>query len=143
MRMLLTMLGPVIGLVALTFVMTFVLLGARLRHMKATPPRREDFASGEAAARYFAAVALPADNLRNLFEMPVLFYALVPLLLITGQGGVAQVLLGWIYVVVRALHSHAHVTGSTIRRFRLFLMSVAVLLAMWIGFAIDVMLSQP
>ena len=39
MRMLLTMLGPVIGLVALTFVMTFVLLGARLRHMKATPPR--------------------------------------------------------------------------------------------------------
>ncbi|WP_298090410.1 MAPEG family protein [uncultured Sphingomonas sp.] len=143
MRMLLTMLGPAIGLVALTFVMAFVLLSARLRHMKAHPPRREDFASGEAAARYFSAVALPADNVRNLFEMPVLFYALVPLLLFTGHGGIAQVLLGWIYVVLRALHSHAHVTGATVRRFRLFLMSMAVLLAMWIGFAIDLLLSQP
>ena len=43
----------------------------RAAHMKRTPPRADDFATGDAAMRYFTPVEMPANNYRNLFEMPV------------------------------------------------------------------------
>jgi hypothetical protein len=74
----------------------------------------------------------------------VLFLALVPLLLLTGRAGVAQVLLAWAYVGARAVHSWIHVTHNRVpARFRAFLVSVAILSAMWIGFFVDcVMLAR-
>jgi hypothetical protein len=130
-------LWPTFAFVALVFVVAGTTLAQRLGHMKRNPPQAGDFTSSTAASRYFEPVALAADNLRNLFEMPVLFLILVPLLTGTRQAGIAQVLLAWIFVILRALHSRAHIRGQVRARFRLFLMSSAVLAAMWIGFLID------
>ena len=135
---LLNVVWPTFLLVALVFVMLVLMVRARLGHMKAVPPTASDFTDGTAARTYFATVDLPANNIANLFEMPVLYFALVPLLLFTGQAGIAQALLAWIYVVTRILHSHAHVRRLGVpTRFRLFLVSNVVLAAMWIGFFID------
>jgi hypothetical protein len=88
--------------------------------------------------RYFEPVEMPANNLRNLFEMPVLYFALVPLLLVTGQGGTAQVALAWAYVALRAVHSWIHIGPKQVQpRFLVYLASCTLLSAMWIGFAVE------
>ena len=131
---------PTFALVALVFIVWLVLFVQRFGHIKRNPPRKEDFDTGEAAMRYFGPVEMPANNLRNLFEMPVLFFALVPLLMITHHANHLQVLLAWIYVVLRVLHSFIHIVVRRVQtRFMVYLLSCIVLSVMWIGFAIDIM----
>ncbi len=129
---------PTIAMALLVFVVTIVLFFARFGYMKSNPPTAADFADGASAQRYFAPVEMAANNHRNLFEMPVLFFALVPLLIIMGQDTKIQVGLAWAYVVLRAAHSYVHIGPKTVQhRFMLFLLSTIVLMAMWIGFAVD------
>ena len=136
-------LWPTFVLVGLIFVVWLTLFVQRFGHMKRNPPTAADFVTGEAAMRYFEPVEMPANNLRNLFEMPVLYFALVPLLLITHHANHMQVLLAWIYVVLRAVHSFIHISPKKVKpRFMVYLASCIVLSAMWIGFAID-MLTLP
>ena len=135
---LLHILWPTFALVLLIFVVTVVLAAQRMRHVRNTPPTRETFTSNATAARYFEPVQLPADNLANLFEMPVLFFAIVPLLMGTQQAGIVQVALAWLFVILRAAHSWIHLSVRNVRaRFQVYVASVAVLAAMWIGFFID------
>lgn len=133
-------LWPTFALVALIFVVWLTLFVQRFGHMKRNPPTAGDFVTGAAAMRYFEPVEMAANNLRNLFEMPVLYFALVPLLLITHHANHAQVLLAWIYVVLRAVHSFIHIGPKKVmRRFQTYLLSCIVLSAMWIGFAVDML----
>lgn len=131
-------LWPTFALVALIFVVWFWLLFARMGHVRRTPPRADTFATGESSLRYFEPVELPANNLRNLFEMPVLFFALVPLLLITRHADHLQVLLAWGFVILRALHTVIHIAVRKVHiRAPVYWLSCAALMAMWIGFAVD------
>lgn len=131
-------LWPTFALVVLIYLIWFVMYVQRFALMKRTPPTAEDFATMDGGRRYFAPVEMPAANLINLFEMPVLFFALVPLLLITHQANHIQVALAWAYVLLRAGHS---IVQTVIRRvplrFMVYVLSCAVLSAMWIGFAVD------
>ncbi len=132
-------LWPTFVLVALIFIVWFVLFFQRMAHMKRTPPRAGDFDDGESALRYFRPVEMPANNLANLFEMPVLYFALVPLLIITTNANYIQVALAWAFVVTRALHSYIHIGPKKVPlRFLAYLLSVIVLMAMWIGFFVDI-----
>lgn len=131
-------LWPTFALVALTYGVWFFLYVQRFAHMRRQPPTREDFATGSAALRYFEPVEMPANNLRNLFEMPVLYFALVPLLLVTDRAGAAQVALAWAYVALRALHSYVQIVVRKVPvRFIVYVLSCAVLLAMWIGLLVE------
>ncbi len=131
-------LWPTFAMVALCFAVFLTLAVRRMALVKATPPSREDFASVAGAQRYFQPVETVDRNLSNLFEMPVLFFAIVPLLMGTQQAGIAQVVLAWFYVICRAAHSWIHLGRNDVRsRFRAFLLSNVVLSAMWIGFFID------
>lgn len=74
-------------------------------------------------------VSNPSDNLKNLFEIPVIFYALVLYLFITKQVDAVYVNAAWVFVVFRALHSAVHCTFNLIiLRFYLYLFST---LAVW------------
>jgi hypothetical protein len=74
-------------------------------------------------------VANPSDNLKNLFEIPVIFYALVFYLFVTNQVDAVYVYAAWTFVVFRVLHSAAHCTFNLIiLRFYLYLIST---LAVW------------
>jgi hypothetical protein len=74
-------------------------------------------------------VSNPSDNLKNLFEIPVLFYALALYLFVTDQVDAAYVSAAWIFVAFRALHSAVHCTINLVMlRFYLYLFST---LAVW------------
>ena len=74
-------------------------------------------------------VSNPSDNFKNLFEIPVLFYALVLYLFITKQVDTVYVNAAWVFVVFRALHSAVHCTFNLIMlRFYLYLFAT---LAVW------------
>ena len=133
-----SILWPVIALVARICIVWGRLYFERFAHLNAHPPSEDDFKDGFSAMRYFAPVQSPANNLGNLTEMPVLFFALVPLLLLTGADSMIQTGLAWAYLLFRILHSyHQIITKTVIWRFRVYLMSCVVLLAMWVGFVVD------
>jgi hypothetical protein len=74
-------------------------------------------------------VSNPSDNFKNLFEIPVLFYALVLYLFVAKQVDTVYVNAAWIFVVFRALHSIVHCTFNLIMlRFYLYLFAT---LAVW------------
>lgn len=74
-------------------------------------------------------VSNPSDNLKNLFEIPVLFYALVLYLFMTKQVDTVYVNAAWIFVVFRILHSAVHCTFNlVILRFYLYLFAT---IAVW------------
>ena len=74
-------------------------------------------------------VSNPSDNLKNLFEMPVLFYALALYLFVTQAVDATYVGAAWFFVTFRALHSAVHCTVNVVPlRFVLYLLSS---LAVW------------
>jgi hypothetical protein len=78
-----------------------------------------------------------SDHFRNLFEVPVLFYALCGFLAITQLTNLFLLACAWGYVALRAAHTYVHLTSNTvIRRFQLFLASSIVLIVMWAVFAV-------
>lgn len=138
----LNILWPTFALVGLIFTVWIVLAAARLRHMRRTPPTRDTFATGSSALGYFEPVEMPANNLRNLFEVPVLYFALVPLLILTRHADHVQVILAWLYVALRLAHSVVHIRHRNVAlRAQLFMASTAVLLVMWTGFFIDMVVA--
>lgn len=75
------------------------------------------------------AVSNPSDNLKNLFEIPLVFYALVLYLFITKQVDTVYVNAAWVFVVFRILHSAVHCTfNRIILRFYLYLFATS---AVW------------
>jgi hypothetical protein len=78
----------------------------------------------------------PADNLRNLFEVPVLFYTLCTFVAVTGLTSAAMLLAAWIYVALRVAHSLIHVTYNRVmHRFYVYAASTVLLFGMWAVFA--------
>jgi len=68
----------------------------------------------------------------NLFEAPILFYVLVLTAFVTEQTGDVIVGLAWAYVGLRVIHSYVHLTSNIVLiRFRLFTVSMLVLLVLW------------
>lgn len=74
-------------------------------------------------------VANPSDNLKNLFEIPTLFYALVLYLYVTNQVDGVYIAAAWLFAVFRILHSAVHCTiNIVILRFWIYCVST---LAVW------------
>jgi hypothetical protein len=74
-------------------------------------------------------VSNPSDNLKNLFELPIIFYTLVLYLFVTKQVDTVYVNAAWIFAVFRGLHSAVHCTFNLVMlRFYLYLFST---LALW------------
>ena len=74
-------------------------------------------------------VSNPSDNLKNLFEIPVIFYTLALYLFATSQVDFAYVAAGWVFAGFRVLQSAVHCTINIVMlRFYLYLVST---LAVW------------
>ena len=78
----------------------------------------------------------PADNFRNLFEVPVLFFAVCCALAVTDTVTGIQLALAWAFVALRAAHSFIHVTYNRVmHRFTVYVASTICVFAMWALFA--------
>ena len=76
-----------------------------------------------------------ADNFRNLFEVPVLFFALAAIALATGYVPDWLVICSWVYFALRLLHSLIHCTYNKVHhRLAVFLASFGLLVGMWMAF---------
>ncbi|MBP7370946.1 MAG: MAPEG family protein [Arenimonas sp.] len=73
-----------------------------------------------------------ADNFRNLFELPVLFYAAVLLSIYANVESISLLVLSWAFVILRFLHSYIHCTYNRVMdRFRVYLLGGIVLWVLW------------
>ena len=124
-------------LVLLTLVVGLAMLTSRVREMRA---RRIHPQSVPTAATMAAKLehTQAADNFRNLFETPVLYYALVAIALGLDHVPAWLSLGAWVYVGLRVLHSLIHCTYNTVyHRFAVFLLSLALLQGLWIAFVVE------
>ena len=122
--------GPFFATMLLTLVVWVYMYIRRIAFIQGNQVSPVDMAiPGELARISPAAVSNPSDNLKNLFELPVLFYAVVLHLFVTGQVDGTYVWAGWVFVLFRALHSTVHCTINVVMlRFYLYLVSS---LAVW------------
>jgi hypothetical protein len=125
-----TIFGPFFATILLTLVVWVYMYIRRIAFIRGDNLSPKDLAvPGELARLSPPAVSNPSDNLKNLFEIPVLFYALALYLFVTQQVDAAYVTAAWIFVVFRALHSAVHCTFNlVILRFYLYLVAT---LAVW------------
>jgi hypothetical protein len=122
--------GPVFATILLTFVVWVYMYIRRISLIQRNRISPEDLAiPGELLRRSPPEVSNPADNLRNLFEIPVIFYALALYLFAVNQVDGVYVTAAWLFVVFRACHSAVHCTINIVMlRFTLYLFST---LAVW------------
>jgi hypothetical protein len=70
----------------------------------------------------------PADNLANLTELPVIFYALCLLLYATGIADTTDVVAAWAFTGFRAIHSAVQCTTNRVMlRFNVYAASSLIL----------------
>ena len=122
--------SPFFATVFLTFIVWVYMYIRRISFITSRKIRSQDLSvAGTLAQISPPNVSNPSDNLKNLFEIPVLFYALVLYLFITKQVDTVYVNVAWVFVVFRALHSAVHCTFNLIMlRFYLYLFAT---LAVW------------
>jgi hypothetical protein len=77
-----------------------------------------------------------ANNIRNQFQVPVLFFALVLSLHSLGSVDIYALVFAWIFVATRVIHSYIHIGSNFVpsrtRVFKLGVVCVAVLTALLI-----------
>lgn len=113
----------------LTAVVWAYMYTRRLTYIKANRIPPQELTTPEKAADLLPeSVALPANNLRNLLELPVLFYALCLYLYVTGSADGLQVISAWVFVAFRAAHSIIHCTVNIVTlRFLAYFVAALVL----------------
>ncbi len=74
-------------------------------------------------------------NFADLLEMPVLFYIVCLMALVSRRVDLTMLWLAWAYVILRALHSAVHLTyDNRAHRTFLFAVSTFAVMAMWVFF---------
>ncbi len=124
---------PLIAMVLLTLLVWIYMYITRIREMNRRRIHPQQLATGEEARALLSDSAAPADNLRNLFEIPVLFYVAVLLSLVLMLQDPMLAYLSWGFVITRYLHSLVHCTYNRVmHRFVLYVAGCGLLVLIWI-----------
>jgi hypothetical protein len=128
---------PLLALVVLVFVVGLRMLAVRIKEMKEKRINPQQTATSlQMAARMENVQA--ADNFRNLFEVPVLFYALLAVAMALQHIPAWLVWGAWLFVALRYIHSLIHCTYNRVmHRFAAFGSGFLVIVVLWIYFVID------
>ena len=123
-------LAPFLGMMLLTALVWIYMYTRRLSFIRANRIPPQQLTTPEKAATLLPEdVALPANNLRNLLELPVLFYALCLYLYVTGSADGLYVAAAWAFVALRCVHSVIHCTVNIV--VLRFLSYFAAALVLW------------
>lgn len=125
-----------ITLAAITFCVAVRMFTARIGELHSRKIPAQAVATSRGAVETYQATEA-ADNFKNLFELPVLFYALCTTLLVMEMVTPAQLALAWSFVISRGAHSAIHLSyNRVVHRFAAHLAGMACLATMWVLFAI-------
>ena len=120
---------PFVGTMLLTLVVWVYMYARRIPFILRSKLTPRQLTPMELARLSPPQVANPSDNLKNLFELPTIFYAVVLYLYATQQVDGAYLGAAWIFFAFRVLHSTVHCTFNVITlRFWLYAVSA---LALW------------
>jgi hypothetical protein len=122
---------PALAMAGLTFVVWLRMYFARVGEMKRERIHPQAIAtSPQMAARLQDTRA--ADNFRNLFELPVLFYLALTTAALTSQITTLVLILAWTFVALRIVHSAIHCSyNKVMHRFQAYLAGAIVLWVLW------------
>ena len=124
---------PLLAQVALTFVVMVVMYRKRVNEMQTKRIHPQRTKTRSRALGVLTDSEPAANNYANLFESPVLFYTAILLTLILMLQDSTIVMLSWIYVGSRFVHSFIHLTYNRVmHRFAAFLFSSFILFAIWV-----------
>ena len=130
---------PVFVLVGLTFALLLWMAGARRQALVDGEAKVRDVVLGQ--PNWPTRATQIGNSFSNQFELPVLFYILIALALPLRHADLVIVLLSWVFVVTRFVHAGIFVTSNDLKQRSLaWFAGVLVLFAMWIYFALRILL---
>jgi len=126
---------PVFALVGLTFFLLLWMATARTKALKARETSLKDIALRQ--PNWPEKATKIGNCFSNQFEIPVLYYILIALAVPLRHADYFILLMSWVFVVTRFIHAGIFVTSNDVRiRSLAWFAGVLVLLAMWIWFAL-------
>ena len=130
---------PVIALVLLTAIVWIRLYVERIRELSQRGIDPQTLATSALTGQTMQRVQA-SDNFKNLFEVPVLFYALCAVLISAQQVSAFFVVGAWVYVALRYVHSFIHLTYNRVmHRFAVYVLSTVILFVLWGVLAVQVL----
>jgi hypothetical protein len=130
---------PLFVEVILTFVLLYWMAHLRTRAVRIGEVKARDIALRE--PNWPPPIAQIGNAYHNQLELPVLFYVLTILALVTRHADLLFVLLAWLFVASRLVHAYIHVTDNNVnRRGPAFGLGALVLTIMWLIFMIRILL---
>jgi len=107
--------GPFLGMLLLTLVVWVVMYVRRLAFLRVNRVDPQKLTTPERGAAIIPEqVSYPSYNLRNLFELPVVFYALCLYLYVSGRVDDTYVFAAWLFLGSRIVHSLVHCTVNIV-----------------------------
>jgi hypothetical protein len=127
---------PLLAMVFLTFAVWVYLYALRIPEINRLGIDPDDLQDRAEAHKLLRVSAAASNNLKNLFEVPILFYlaAMIAMLLMIQDD--LLVGLAWGFVILRVVHSLVHCSYNRVmHRFIAYLISCLFLIFMWIRLA--------
>ena len=85
-----------------------------------------------------------ANSFSNQFELPVLFYVMTILSIITQHADLIFVILAWVFVLCRLGQAYIHVTSNVVRlRGAIYGVGAIALMIAWMIFMVRILLGLP
>jgi hypothetical protein len=130
---------PLLVEVALTFVLLFWMGSMRVAAVRRGEVHPRDIALRE--PNWPRRLLQVQYAFHNQLELPVLFYVLTIVVWITRFADQLFVVLAGVFVLLRIMHAYVHVTDNNVpRRGVIFIAGAIVLAAMWVIFAVRLLL---
>jgi hypothetical protein len=130
---------PVFVLVGLTFFLLLWMAGARRGALVGGQTKVRDIALGQ--PNWPQRATQIGNCYMNQFELPLLFYILIAIALPLRHADLVIVMLSWVFVVCRFAHAGIFVTSNDLNQRSLaWFAGVLVLFAMWLYFALKILL---
>jgi hypothetical protein len=123
-----SILWPMLAQIGWTFVLYVWLTIARSRAVARGEVKYSAFALSRSEPPDIARIT---RNLANQFELPVIFYAVVVLLVVIGRVSTIDVLAAWVFVAGRVIHTLVQtLTDDVPLRGRVFMINFAALMVL-------------
>ena len=84
-------------------------------------------------------VEVSRQTLKNQFELPILFYFLITIILVFDILTFTNLIFAWLFVISRYIHSFIRLTSNYIPyRARVFILGLFILICGWINVLINI-----
>lgn len=134
-------LAPVFAMVLLQLIVTILMISGRVGIIDKEKVKINKYPTRSDSAALFAPVEKYANNFQNLLELPILFYVLTILMIVSNTVSPFFLICSWVFVGFRYIHSAIQCTINNVQwRFLAFLASNLALFLAWANFAITIFL---